>query len=529
MDVIICSECGHQNPVEASVCEQCNADLNAIKSIMDTANTHYNEALALAHSGRLDEALGLIEAALALSAQNPEYHNLQGTIYGQKGLYSESIRAWERCLTLNPEMEKAYKNISKARRMEEEAAEEQRKRPFLLTSIATSALALLLLITTAYFGVQSYFASRTIHELSLDKADLSDQIQTVTTQYRALNEKFPEGLDALLQKVEKLQIVADERQSQMAALTEQRREDAQNHNSQLTQYRNQIKTLQTTNKDLETKLQEVHGLRAKLASQEGKELSLQQKISDQATALTDCYTNNDDLTKRISESLLQLQNTRKERDQLLYDLKQEHATTEETFRAEIRNLRDTVATLERKIADIKYADGLVAEAQKNLDRNNFQLAFQNVRDALTRYDEHTLAAQMHESLEIIMSDPVEQELRLQAAVDKEAQRQAKKQQLITAYLEKAASLYKSGEFTDAVEYANRALSLSPTSGDRERGQRLAAESEERNREIAMLLLEAQKDINENNLKQAQAALKKIFRYTQSNEQANQLMAELSQR
>ena len=103
MDGIFCPECGAKNPIEATVCERCNADLLAIKSIMDTANTHYNEALSLAHSGRLDEALAQIEGALALSAHNPEYHNLQGTIYGQKGLYSEAMRSWERCFSLDPE------------------------------------------------------------------------------------------------------------------------------------------------------------------------------------------------------------------------------------------------------------------------------------------------------------------------------------------------------------------------------------------------------------------------------------------
>jgi len=115
METINCPACGTNNPVDAVQCSGCQEDLVAVKELMDSAKTHYNEALALAHSGKLDEATGQIEAALTLFGHNSEYHNLLGTILAQKEQYEGAIRAWERCLALDSGMENAYRNIGKAR------------------------------------------------------------------------------------------------------------------------------------------------------------------------------------------------------------------------------------------------------------------------------------------------------------------------------------------------------------------------------------------------------------------------------
>ena len=59
-------------------------------------------------------------------------------------------------------MEKAYRNIDKARRMESESMEEQRKRPFLTATIVASCIAGLLLLLTVYFGLKTYYSSGAI-------------------------------------------------------------------------------------------------------------------------------------------------------------------------------------------------------------------------------------------------------------------------------------------------------------------------------------------------------------------------------
>ncbi|HPA46848.1 MAG TPA: tetratricopeptide repeat protein, partial [bacterium] len=81
-----------------------------VQAIMDSGNRHYNEALALAHAERSDEALAQIQAAISVVGNQPAYHNLLGTLYAQKGLYSEAIAAWQQCLSLDPEMEKASRS-----------------------------------------------------------------------------------------------------------------------------------------------------------------------------------------------------------------------------------------------------------------------------------------------------------------------------------------------------------------------------------------------------------------------------------
>nr|HQH74532.1 tetratricopeptide repeat protein [bacterium] len=135
MEWILCPSCGTSIQTDLASLGETPEEQQTIKQLIDTANRHYNEALALARAGNLDEALGQAEAAIALAGRNPNYHLLLGSIHAQRGEYEAAIQAWERVISLSPDMENAYNNIDKAQRLLDESLEEQRKRPFLLTAI----------------------------------------------------------------------------------------------------------------------------------------------------------------------------------------------------------------------------------------------------------------------------------------------------------------------------------------------------------------------------------------------------------
>ena len=128
---------------------------DTVQAIISSGNRHFNEALSLAHAGRLDEALAQVQAAISIVGNQPQYYNLLGTIQAQKGLYSEAIDAWQRCLSLDPEMEKAARSIERARLMEEEGIEEARKRPYVLWATGGVAVAVLSLVVVVFLGYRA--------------------------------------------------------------------------------------------------------------------------------------------------------------------------------------------------------------------------------------------------------------------------------------------------------------------------------------------------------------------------------------
>lgn len=527
MDVLICPECGMSNPVEAVVCEQCNADLSAVKSVIDTANSHFNEALAFAHAGKLDEALAQIEAALALSAQNPEFHNLEGTLYAQKGLFEDAMRCWERCISLDPEMEKAFRNIEKARQMAEDAEEEQRKRPFVMTSIIASCVAGLLLLVAVYAGSKAYFAGDEIAQLQSTVDLKSKAVSDLTEKLDALNQKFPEGIETITAKITSLQSLADERQKQIATLTEQRNKDVENQNQQLQLLRNRIQQLMQEKKTVEDQAQNLITLQAKVSASEGKEEALQRTINDRTESLKQAHADLETLRTRLNEALEEVRSTRQQRDQAIYDLNQTNAVALEKYRSETQELRDQIAERERQIADYNYAESLIVEAINHLDSNNYELANQNVQTALSRIPDHPLAVSLQADLKKILSDPVEQEIRRQEKAVRLAQREQKRNEILSSYLAQAQATYNAGRYNDTIDLTSRALALSPSADLKNQLNSIRVNAEERNNEMAMLLLEAKKDVQENRIKEARAILKRVLKLAPSHPEAQQLLTQIA--
>lgn len=528
MDMILCPECGASNPLEAAACESCGADLSAVKSVLDTANEHYNEALALAHAGRLDEAIGQLEAALALNGQNPNYHNLLGTIYAQKGLFSEAIRAWERCLSLDSETEKAYNNIEKARRMEEDAAEDRRRRPFLLAAIGAGAAAAVFFAATVYFGLGNYFKSSEIARLSQEMDDMNADLLNWRSQYQSISKVLPaEGINSLLQEIEKNKALAEERQKQIDATKDQyqriidrRQEQIQSLNNQLQDLRGQIAA-----KDQE--LQKVNQLQTVINTNQNKMSRLEQQLEEVRGQLETEQARAKDLRDRLVVAQETIESVKQDRDRALANLRKGNEALVDDLRKQVLALREELATKERRYTNLLYAGGLVAEAMKNLEANQFQIAYQNVQNAISSAPDSPAAKYLQEEIQSILNDPLEQELRRQEAQRREAQREEKRQELVRFNLDGAREAVDGGRFDQAIELARRAQALARGDGAAREASEIIGEAEEQKSRVMIQLLEAESLLSNQDFRKAESILRDVLKRSPQNERALELMGLLS--
>lgn len=530
MNAIICPECGASNPLENAVCDHCGADLSAVKSVLDNANTHYNEALALAHSGRLDEAIAQLEAALALSSQNPQFHNLLGTLYAQKGLFSEAIRAWEQTLALDPEYEKAYKNIDKAHDMEADFAEEAERRPYVLTAYAAGALAILMFIGAglATFRlmqknrmIDSYIEETRIHDQQI--ASARQEAMEWRTKFEAVNEQFPSGgVTGMMQEFTRMQTEVESRDRMIQQLRD--RIERQNQNAQ-----EQIAGLNREKTQLQEQLQQLNSLQAQVR-----------------TLNTQIEQNNNQLNQtraQLEQTQAQLTEARRDLESAqgtARDLRSQHATELESLRArydaDIANLRDQnlqlrddIARYEREQEDRQYADTLLVEAMRSLEQNRFELAHQSVLSALERNPRNAAAEYIRSNVERILNDPIEQELLRYEAQQRVQQQQEQRIALGRDLLQQANESLRNGLFESAIDQAQRAKALHNMDDRFVRDcNRIISQAQESRTEIRIQILEAQRDIQDNNAARARRTLETILRKAPNNMEARELLAQIAQ-
>lgn len=528
MDGITCPQCNYENPIEATVCEQCNADLSPVKSLIDTANGHYNRALSLAHEGRLDEALGQLDAAIALSSQNPTYYNLLGTINAQKGLFSEAIRAWERCLALHPEMEKAFENIDKARRMEEIRAEELEERPQWMMSLIAYVAAGVFLLTTVVFGVGSFNKSRKINSLNDNLIVKETESNTWKAQFESLNAQFPtEGINGVLKKLTQSETLIADRDKKIADLEQKMQKSSDNFRDRTNELRDSIKQLQQEKADLQQQLKTIENLQGIITQNETQIDELQVKV----TTLEESLKTANERAETHKNNLLLAQDTVKQlqegRDTAIGNAQKSSGKEIQDLRNQLLELRDEIARKERAESDRQYANNLIAESLQSLNRNDFSLAGQNINTALERDPENPAAKYLRESLDTILDDPLEQEIRRQEKSARDTRRTELKSDLINRNLALAKQHYTAGQYDDAIDLAQKTISLNPENPkDAASLREIVAQSEERSKEIVILLLEAQKDIAAKNYKEADVKLKQILKRVPKHKEANALLQQI---
>ncbi|MFB3786904.1 MAG: tetratricopeptide repeat protein [bacterium] len=531
MEWILCPSCGTSIQTDLAPRGETPEDQQAIKQLIDTANRHYNEALALARAGNLDEALGQAEAAIALAGRNPNYHLLLGSIHAQRGRYEAAIQAWERVLSLSPDMENAYNNIDKAQRLMDETQEEQRKRPFLLTAIGAGTAALFLLLTTAFFGVQSFYKSGKIRDLTVQLENLATQSNNWKQQFETLSQNFPtEGIAGLTGQAENWKKIAGEREKTIAQLQTRHKLDLDKRNLEIQQLTQANTNLQNEANDLRQKVAQINPLNAVIATKNQTIRSLQQQIEKQKEEIQAALAETAQIKDQLAKALAEVQKTRDETHQTLAANRAGADQTLESMRAETQTLRDELAAKDRQILDRQYADSLTVKAAESLRQGEFDAAGELIRKALERSAGHEVALYYKNQIQKILADPIEQEVLRREARNRDALRRQVLGTLAQDNLKEAKSLLDQGRFDQAIALGNRTLTAVPE-GSKEAAafQDLIQQAEQRREYITLLILDAKKYIAARNFKQAETILKRVLKESPSSEEAQSLLQQISSR
>jgi Tfp pilus assembly protein PilF len=78
------------------------------------ANDLHLLGLARVQAGQIDEALGLIQKAIAIAPTIPEFHNNLGNVLMRAGRVGEAVDSFRRAIELNPRSAKALNNLANA-------------------------------------------------------------------------------------------------------------------------------------------------------------------------------------------------------------------------------------------------------------------------------------------------------------------------------------------------------------------------------------------------------------------------------
>ncbi len=389
MDTLQCPACGSINPGQAMVCQDCNEDLSTIKNVLDTAKQHYNESLALAQGNRLDEAIGQIEAALAITSHDPNYHLLLGTLNAQKENWDGAIMAWERCLSINPDIEKAYHNIEKAHEMHEEEAYEQRKRPYILGAIGAGVAAVIFFASTGFFAAQYYFKSKENTQLTSILETKAKESNDWRQKFTTLSENFPkEGLQGLIAQVSQWKTLAEQRQKTVEQTEARYKTSIDQRNQEIQKRQKKIQELESQIANHRKSITQINPLRHSLVV---KSKDIEKKdtiISSQNATLLENKNQINSLTQQLAATRQKVDSNKVSHQNALTETKSSAGEEVENLRIEIQKLLDEIAAKDRELTDLEYADNLLVEAIQKYEANKFSGSSSLVQDGVERRKEH---------------------------------------------------------------------------------------------------------------------------------------------
>jgi|GEM_PF-1409676 len=101
--VITCPYCRATVPADTAVCPDCQEDLAAILRLKYSHAIHYNQALALAREGKLDEAIAKTLLAVECKPDFSPGHVLLAKAYAQRGEWPKAEASVVRAIELDPE------------------------------------------------------------------------------------------------------------------------------------------------------------------------------------------------------------------------------------------------------------------------------------------------------------------------------------------------------------------------------------------------------------------------------------------
>ncbi|MBN2329994.1 MAG: tetratricopeptide repeat protein [Candidatus Omnitrophica bacterium] len=529
MDIIQCPACGAINPIQADVCQECNEDLNTVKTVLDTANRHYNEALALAQSGRLDEAVGQAEAAIAMSSHNPNYHLLLGTVHAQNENWDDAVQAWERCITLTPEMEKAYRNIEKARLMQEEIEHEKQERPYFLTSIAAVIVAGLLLVTTGFYAYQAYAKNGQMVQLVNAVNAKTSESAGWKQKFETLNANFPqEGLAGMIAQVGQWKKLAEERAASIEQQEKRYKDMLEQRNTEIQNQKEIIKERDETISNLKKTMTQINPLRHQII-QKNKEIEgLQKKIEEMDAAAQTNAEQIAQLTSQLNETRTNLDENKSDSQDSIQQIRSEYDQKIESLRGEIQQLLDQTAQKDREIADMQYADNLTTEAVQKMEAAEFVEASGLIQKALERCRGHKSALYYQGALQEILNNPVEKELLVQLNSSESELRDQIRNRLAKQYMDRAEGLLEQGDFESSIRIARQTLAfLPPSSSEAQRCSQLIREAEDSEATVTRQISEVRGYLEKQDYRKAKALLKEILRIAPASEEAIALQRQVN--
>ncbi len=530
MDTLQCPACGTINSGQALVCQECNEDLNTIKNVLDTAKQHYNEALALAQSNRLDEAIGQIEAALAITSHDPNYHLLLGTLNAQKENYDGAIMAWERCLSINPDIEKAYHNIEKAHQMHEEEEYEQRKRPFLLGAIGAGVAAVIFLFSTGFLAGQLYFKNREITQLTSILETKNNETNDWRQKFITLSENFPkEGLQGLLAQVSQWKTLAEQRQITIEQTEARYKTSIDQRNQEIQSRQQKIQELESQIANLRKSITQINPLRHSLVV---KSKDIEKKdtvINAQNAKLLENKNQISLLSQQLAAAQQQIDANKASHQDALTQTQSNAGKEIENLRIEIQKLLDQIAEKDRELTDLEYADNLVVEAIQKFEDNKFTESSSLVQNALERRKDHAPSLYIQKNLQTILSNPVEEEVYRQIAANRPSMRTQIRTELANRKINQAMNYLGQGEFDNAIKTAQTTLAfLSADSNEAKQCNQLIQKAEKDEADITRQLSEARIYIDDKNFRKAKTLLKDIIKRSPSFTEASVLLGQIDQ-
>ncbi len=120
-----CPYCGGYVPVDATVCPACYEDLSGLARLEFQPAIHYNQALALAREGRLEDARDKLIVATTLDESFLPAHILLAKVYARMENWPRANESVVRALQLAPEDQDVR---ALATRIDQLASEDQARR-----------------------------------------------------------------------------------------------------------------------------------------------------------------------------------------------------------------------------------------------------------------------------------------------------------------------------------------------------------------------------------------------------------------
>ncbi len=498
-----------------------------VRAIIDSANRHYNEALSLAHAGRLDEALAQVQAAISIVGNQPAYYNLLGTIQAQKGLYSEAIDAWQRCLSLDPEMEKAARSIERARLMEEEAAEETRRRPYILWTVGACLVAAICMVGVVGLGAKYWLQRKSIMSLNQQVA----QLQTVVHEQEGtlkVYESFPPDKWLEVQKQK------DAAEAKVAELREEISRLNQQHAARLAAMQQELGSIKA---DLNTKTQEylklaqdyneAVQLRGDVAALQAKLEEANAKVANLQSMLANSQREARNFQAELADARQQIAQAKKAGEEAVLQERQRKVETIENLQAELAKANQEILTMQRRIENLRAANAKSLLALQALDDNKFVEAKQLLEQALEFWPSERLAKALHDKITSILNDPLEQARLREVAARREQERLEQVRRYVAQYRADGEEQLKRGHFEEAAVAFRRALELSPEDQVKKEIESLLAQAEKGSARLVLLMDEAHRAMQQGDLVTAERTLKEVLKTQPDHARAKQLLEEMA--